>query len=42
MTDFLLALALVVALLFGFWIMSRLDLFLNSLKDEQDDENSRR
>jgi len=31
MTDYLLALAFGVALLFGYWLMSRLDSFLDKL-----------
>ena len=34
MTDFLLALAFVMTLLFGCWIMSRLDRFMNSFDND--------
>ncbi len=37
MTDFLLALAFVMALLCGYWIASRLDRYLDSVNDENDD-----
>jgi len=33
MTDFLLALAFVLTLPFGYWIMSRLDHFLDKLEE---------
>ena len=41
MTDFLLALAIVLTLLLGHWIMSRLDLYLNSVKIDEGSADTR-
>ena len=40
MAYFLLALAFVMTLLFGFWAISRLDRFLDSLNDGMDDTDT--
>ena len=40
MTDFLLALVLVMTLLFGRWIMSRIDRYLDSQNDDMDDTDA--
>ncbi len=40
MTDFLLALAFAMTLMCGYWIVSRLDGYLDSVNDENDDADA--